>query len=115
VVKAIPEVLVSIGSLVTGILLGNKVGNTINEKAFHVKDNRKIRLDDMAPHIDDSCLVLSIVAANSPIGAVVSKLVPMALMVPGISVATTQEKPERLAAKAAVENSAKNSAQAVVK
>lgn len=107
-VKCLPKVIVSIGCLVAAIFLGNKVGNTINEKAFHSHDNRKIKLSDMSPHIDDSCLILSMVAANSPIGSVVSRIVPVALMVAGDSVGTIQEKPERLAANAATAQVADN-------
>ena len=117
-VKGIPTVLASAISLISGIFIGNKVGNTINEKAFNVKDNRKLKLADMSPHIDDLCVVLSLVAAQSQAGKYISRIVPAALMVAGISIATKKEKPEHLAAEAAVKaaktpNKADN--QAVVK
>ena len=93
--EKIPNLIVSAGCLVAGIFLGNKVGNIINEKAFHIKDNRKIKLSDMSPHIDDACLAISLVAADSSVGPVVSRFIPAALMVAGISTGIAQEKPER--------------------
>ena len=92
----LPKVLASAGCLVSGIFLGNKVGNTINEKAFKVKDNRKIKLADMSPHIDDLCLAISLVASKSSIGPVITRFIPAALMVAGVSTGTMQERPERL-------------------
>lgn len=87
----VPELLVSGVSLVGGILLGNTIGNFINRKAFHVKGDRKIKLADMSPHIDDVCLATSLVAAESDIGPYVARLIPVALMVPGISVGLAPE------------------------
>ncbi len=87
----LPELLVSAASLVAGILLGNTIGNFINKKAFHVKGDRKIKLADMSPHIDDVCLATSLVAAESEIGPYVARLIPAALMVPGISVGLAPE------------------------
>lgn len=94
--KALPVLAASATCLVLGIFMGNKVGNTINEKAFNVKDNRKIKLADMSPHIDDLCLAISLVAANSKAGPIVSRLIPLALLVAGISTGIAQERPERL-------------------
>ena len=87
----LPELLVSAASLVAGILLGNTIGNFINKKAFNVKGDRKIKLADMSPHIDDVCLATSLVAAESEIGPYVARLIPAALMVPGISVGLAPE------------------------
>ena len=87
----LPELLISAASLVAGILLGNTIGNFINKSAFHVKGDRKIRLSDMSPHIDDVCLATSLVAAESEIGPYVARLIPVALMVPGISVGLAPE------------------------
>lgn len=95
--QSIPGVIVSIGCLIGAIFAGNKVGNLINEKAFNVKDNRKLKLSDMAPHIDDACLVASLVASpDSEYGAYLARIIPAALMIAGLSVGTAQEKPERL-------------------
>ncbi len=97
--QKIPGAVASAACLTAGIFLGNKVGNTINEKAFGVKDNRKIKLADMSPHIDDLCLAITLVAAQSNIGPIVSRIIPAALMVAGVSTGIAQERPDRLATK----------------
>lgn len=97
--KGLPGVVAAGVCLLTGVLLGNKVGNTINKKAFKVDDNRKIKMCDMSPHIDDLCLATSLVAANSAIGPVIKRIIPAALMVAGVSTGITQERPERLGCK----------------
>lgn len=93
VTKGIPNILATTLCLVTGILLGNKVGNSINKHVFKCDDNRKIKVADMSPHIDDLCLSLSLVAANSPIGGYVSRVIPAALTIAGFSTGIAQEKP----------------------
>lgn len=93
IVKGIPGVLATTICLVTGILLGNKVGNTINKHVFKCDDNRKLKVADMSPHIDDLCLSLSLVAANSPIGGYVTRVIPAALTIAGFSTGIAQEKP----------------------
>lgn len=94
--KGIPGVLATTISLVCGIFLGNKVGNSINKHVFKCDDNRKIKVADMSPHIDDLCLSLSLVAANSPIGGYVTRVIPAALMIAGFSTGIAQEKPENI-------------------
>lgn len=91
--KGLPGLIVSAGCLISGIFLGNKVGNTINENMFHVKDNRKIKLSDMAPHIDDAGVGISLAASGSGsnIGHIVSRFIPLALTVAGYSVGTAQQ------------------------
>lgn len=93
VIKGIPGVLATLASLTAGIIGGNKVGNLINEKIFHVKDNRKIKLSDMSPHIDDLCVAVSIAGANFPS---IPRVIPLALLVAGVSTGLAEEKPERL-------------------
>lgn len=96
-IQKVPEVLVSGLSLIAGIFLGNKIGNNLNRTIFNVDDKRKIKLSDMSPHIDDVCLATSLIATKSPIGAQVSRFIPLAMLVPGFSVGTAQEKSEKLA------------------
>lgn len=97
--KGTPGVIASLALLTAGVLLGNKVGNYINEKIFKVKDNRKIKMCDMSPHIDDLCIATSFAAASSPIGPIIKRVIPAALVVAGVSTGITQERPERLACK----------------
>lgn len=92
--QEIPKIISSAGFLVAAIFLGNKVGNFINQKLFNVNDNRKLKLSDMSPHIDDACLALSLVASDS--SATISRIIPAALMVAGYSTGVMQERPEIL-------------------
>lgn len=98
--EKLTKVIASGASLACGIILGNKVGNFINEKLFQVKDNRKLKLSDMSPHIDDLCLAVSLVGADVP---AMPRIIPAALMIAGFSTGIAQEKPERLHKKAVEE------------
>ena len=68
----------------TGIIVGNKTSNLINEKIHGEKRDRKIRITDFAPHLDDVCLAVSLIAEKGPIPDIISRLVPIALTVAGI-------------------------------
>lgn len=82
--KIILPVVVSGSSLATGIIAGNKVSNYINEKLHKEKVERKIKATDFAPHVDDVCLAVTLMAEKSPLSSFISKLVPFALLVPGL-------------------------------
>ena len=84
VLKVLCPTLVSGASLVAGIIAGNKVSNKLNEHVHGVKQERGIRITDFAPHIDDVCLAITLMADKSPVGDIVSKFVPIALSVAGI-------------------------------
>lgn len=96
-IKGAPKALFSMICLVGGLILGNKVGNVINDKMFKVNDKRKIKLADLSPQIDDACVAVSIVASEGEgkLGAVVSRFIPAALMIAGYSTGVMQENPER--------------------
>ena len=76
--------LVSGSSLAVGIIAGNKVSNRLNAYFSGEKVDRGIRPTDFAPHLDDVCLAITLMAENSPFGDIVSKFVPIALTVAGI-------------------------------
>lgn len=80
--------------LITSIFLGNKIGNYINKEVFNVNDDRKLKLSDMSPHIDDTCLAMSLVAPKNVVGDWVSRGIPIALMVAGYSTGVAQEHSE---------------------
>ena len=90
--KKIPGLIASGVILVAAIIAGNKVGNFINKKVFDVDDNRKLKLSDMSPHIDDAALAFTIATGSETI----SKFVPAALTIAGYSAGTAQEKPKIL-------------------
>lgn len=89
--KGIPEAIASAACLVTGIILGNKIGNFINKKTFRVDDERKLKLTDMSPHIDDVCFAVGLVAPENAIGDIIKRFIPLALTLSGFSTGVAQE------------------------
>lgn len=80
--------LVSGSSLAAGIITGNRVSNKLNGHFSGEEVDRGIRLTDFAPHLDDVCLAITLMAEKSPFGDIVSKFVPIALTVAGIETGT---------------------------
>ena len=76
-------VAVSGVSLGSGIIAGNRVSNLINEKVHGEKVERKIKVTDFAPHLDDVCLAVSLMAEKSPVASIISRFVPAALSIAG--------------------------------
>lgn len=81
--KAVPPVAITGVALGTGIIAGNRVSNFINEKLSHKKIHREIRGTDFAPHVDDLCLAITLMAPGTPVGEVIAKTIPFFLTVPG--------------------------------
>lgn len=90
--KGIPKAALSIICLCAGLWAGNKVGNTINQKVFNIDENRKIKLADLSPQIDDGCVALSLIMSSGKIGECVSRIIPAAMLVPGFSTGVAQER-----------------------
>lgn len=90
-IKAVPPVGVTGVALATGIFAGNKVSNFINEKISGKKISREIRGTDFAPHVDDVCLGITLMAPGTVVGQVISKTVPFFLTVPGYETGIAQE------------------------
>lgn len=82
--KILCPTLVSGAPLAAGIIVGNKTSNYINEKVNGIKHERKIKVTDFAPHLDDVCLAVSLMAEKGPIPDIISRLVPIALTIAGI-------------------------------
>lgn len=79
----------------TAIVGGNKVTNIMNEKIYNIKDDRKVKIADFSGHIDDSCLAITTgFGAQNVVGKVVSRIIPIALMVSGYSTGVVQEWPD---------------------
>ncbi len=92
VIKALPASVATLGSLAVGIFAGNRVSNILNEKIFHKKVQREIKGTDLAPHVDDLGMAISLTAEKSPFSSFVQRIVPLFLCVPGIEVGTHREK-----------------------
>ena len=97
VLKILCPTLVSGTSLFYGILAGNKVSNKINSHVSGQDVSRGIRITDFAPHLDDVCLAITLMASKSPVGDIISKFVPFALTVAGVE--TGSATPENRAEK----------------
>lgn len=81
--RAVPPVTLTGVALGTGVIVGNRVSNFINEKLSHKKQHREIRGTDFAPHVDDLCLAITLMAPGTPVGEVIAKTIPFFLTVPG--------------------------------
>lgn len=89
--KGIPFSIATVASLGTGIVLGNKVSNMLNEKVFNKKVDRKIKGTDFAPHVDDLGMAVSLMADKSKGASFITRIVPAFLCVPGYEVGTHRD------------------------
>ena len=89
--KAIPPVFITGVALAVGIITGNKVSNFINEKLYKQKVDRDIKATDFAPHVDDLCLAVTLMAPGTPVGKVIARTIPAFLTVPGYQTGIAQE------------------------
>lgn len=89
--QKIPNAVTTLGLLGIGIYLGNKVSNLINEKIYKQKIDRAIKATDFAPHVDDLCMAVSMMNNESSFGSKLSRVIPLALLVPGYQTGTAQE------------------------
>ena len=90
----IPSGLATIVSLGIGIIAGNRVSNEINERMYHQKVERGIRLTDFAPHFDDLCMAISMMKEKSDFGSKLARIIPLALIVPGYETGTARKHEE---------------------
>lgn len=82
-------------TLGAAIFGGNKATNILNEKLYNIKDDRKVKVADLSGHIDDTCLAITTgFGPNNAIAKVVSRVIPLALLVCGYSTGITQEWPD---------------------
>ena len=81
--RAIPAVTLTGAALAVGIITGNKVSNFINEKIYGQKVDRNIKATDFAPHVDDLCLAITLMAPGTVVGEVIARTIPAFLTVPG--------------------------------
>ena len=92
--KAVPGSIATIAALGTGIFVGNKVSNFINEKIYHKKVERNIKPSDFAPHVDDLGVAITLMAKESPFSSFIQRVVPAFLCVPGYETGMHREEPE---------------------
>lgn len=85
-----PQIAGALGGLAIGMVAANKVSNKINEVVFKQKENRPIKKEDFAAHVDDICVAATLVADKNPITNFVARFIPAFLMVAGIETGNKQ-------------------------
>lgn len=89
--KLLPEIAFSIGALMVAIKGGNLFANKMNEKIFNKKEKRDVRVTDFSAHIDDMCMVSTLIAPKNDICNTIGKFIPLALMVAGYETGTAKK------------------------
>jgi len=89
--NGLPKATGALIGLAVGVVAGNKLSQVINGLVFNKKDNRPLELSDLSVHVDDTCAAASFISKSPAIFAI-SRIVPAALVVPGIEVGTTKER-----------------------
>lgn len=80
------------GSLIAGVVCGNRMSNAISEKIFKKEHNRNVKAADWALQVDNTCLTLSLATSGTNIAKTASKVIPFAHLIPGYAIGTMQEK-----------------------
>ncbi len=91
VLKSVPNTVSTLVLLGFGIFLGNRVSNFINEKIYHKKVDRNVKATDFAPHVDDLCMAMTMMNEDSIFASRLSRVIPLALLVPGYQTGIAQE------------------------
>lgn len=85
----LPKVAVVLGSLFTGMEVGNAVMNKVNNKIFKENIKHDVKPSDYLVHADDLCLTASMVLKDvKSISAVTSKILPATLIMAGTKTGT---------------------------
>ena len=79
------------GSLIAGVIAGNKVSREINRNVFNEDAYRKLNWKDWAEQFDNVCLVTSISNTGTNLAKMASRVIPVAHLVPGYLVGVKQE------------------------
>ena len=83
------KALAGLGGVGIGVFLANIIMNRLNRLIFREKDNtssRGIQLTDFSAHLDDVVVAAHYIAPNSKIVHAIGRIVPAALVIPGLEV-----------------------------
>ena len=84
VLGALPKIAVTIGSLITGMELGNKIMNKVNNKIFKEEVKHDVHPSDYLVHTDDLCVAASLLLKDSKsLSAITSKALPLSFILAG--------------------------------
>lgn len=92
VLGVLPKVVMTIGSLIGGMELGNKIMNNVNDKIFNEKVKHKVEAEDYLVHADDLCLTANMLLKDAPaISTITSKILPLTFIVAGAKTGMQQK------------------------
>jgi len=92
VIGVTPKIAASLAGLAVGMLAGNKLSHIINNKLFGEKEDRPVSIKDLCAHTDDMCEMASFISTTNPVIHGVSRIIPVAMLVPGIETGKAQAK-----------------------
>ena len=81
-----------LGSLIAGIVLGNKILGKVNGVIFNDDNARKLGWQDYIQQVDNVCLTASLATTGTDIAKKVSKIIPLAHIIPGYCVGTKKDE-----------------------
>lgn len=86
------EGLAAIAGLILGVHLANFVMNKVSNIIFHNKtEERGVKATDFSAHVDDMVVAANCISKNKYVHSI-ARIVPIALMIPGIEVGTKTSK-----------------------
>lgn len=91
--NTLPKAVVTVGSLMGGMELGNKIVNKINNKVFKEEVKHDVHPEDYLVHSDDLCLTLSMLFKDTKsISSITSKALPLTFLVSGAKTGMQQKE-----------------------
>ncbi len=92
VLKVLPKVAVTIGSLVAGMEIGNFVINKINNKIFKENIKHDVKAEDYLVHADDICITANMLLKDvESLSKVTSKILPASFILSGTKTGIQQK------------------------
>lgn len=83
-IDALPKICTTIGSLVLGMNIGNKIMNKVNNAIFDVPQKREVHKSDYLVHTDDLCIMANFLLKDSKsISQITSKILPASFILAG--------------------------------
>lgn len=93
VLKGVPRIVITLGSLFAGMEAGNFIMTKINNKIFKENVKHEVEPSDYTAHADDICFASTFIFKNPVIQKITSKILPATFLVAGYKTGThTPEK-----------------------
>ena len=92
VLKVLPKIAVTIGSLVAGMEIGNFVINKINNKIFKENIKHDVKAEDYLVHADDICITANMLLKDvESLSKITSKILPASFILSGTKTGIQQK------------------------